>query len=121
MHIELLLLIVTIFGVLIAPTYQVTNYTVNIESIVANPKKSKSLYRCVMETGNCNVDESIIRALIRGAFVHFHGIPAYVGKYVYHLVENDEDHFFKLAEKYDKEDGIFRKLANNRKLRCQKT
>lgn len=87
---------------------------VDIDSIVADPKKSDSLYNCIMDQGFCKLEESIIRALIRGAFVLCGNVPPYVKKYVHYLAENDEDRFYELAGKLDNEDGLFRKLYCNR-------
>lgn len=86
------------------------DYNIDVDSIIADKQKSKSLFNCVMDNGECSVDESIIRALIRGAFVLCDEVPPYVRKYVYHLLENDEDRFFEMAGRFDREDGIFRRL-----------
>lgn len=87
---------------------------IDIDSLVADQEKSASLYHCVLDEGVCNVEESIIRALIRGAFVLCDAVPPYVKKYVHYLAENDEERFYELAGKFDKEDGLFRKLYCSR-------
>lgn len=68
-----------------------------------------------MDKEVCKLEESIIRALIRGAFVLCDRVPSYVREYVHYLAENDAERFYELAGKYDKEDGLFRKLYCNRK------
>lgn len=67
-----------------------------------------------MERGSCNLEESLFRALIRGAFVSYEDYPLYIKRYVHYLAEKDEDRFLELAGKYDKEDGLFRTLYKNR-------
>lgn len=112
---SLLLLLVAVSGTLALAKDQLE---VDIDSILADPQKEESLYNCVMDKSSCSLDESLVRALIRGAFVLSDDIPLYIMKYVRYLVDKDEERFFELAGKYDREDGIFKKLYYNRKLKC---
>lgn len=104
--------------VIVASTLANDGIELDIDSILETPERADSLYNCVMDRGSCNLDESLIRALIRGAFAVSENVPEYVRRYVLYLAEKDEDRFFELAGRYDKEDGIFKKLYYNRNRKC---